>query len=211
MGANLGVEICSGSDVWRAVTARRGPRCPVRAHAVAVGALRRLRCAARSAAGAGELAARLQANAPLKQRPQASSRSAQARPAPDRTAQPPQKSPPPDTAWRDIQRNWGQTPISPISTFRTLAALAQSPGRAGRGARQGKAPAEFGLGPVRAAGALRCHARRGCLSGAPLAVRSEFRGAGPRPDSAGLPARSAGRLACAPRPARPGLCRAAIE
>jgi hypothetical protein len=43
---------------------------------------------------------------------------AKARPAPDRSSQPSQKSPPPDTACRDIRRdrrstNWGQTPFLP--------------------------------------------------------------------------------------------------
>jgi len=155
---------------------------------------RRLRCARLSGAGAAELAARLQRSAQTAAASQFTKR-ANARPAPDRQPQPPQKSPPQGQACRSNQECWSTTVGMPTSS---------QPRRVRPGA---GAPCEVPRSTDAVAArfsALRHLACGGCLNGA-LQARSEFRRVATASSIAGEPVPSTGRLVEAPAPGRTRL------
>jgi len=155
---------------------------------------RRLRCVRLSGAGAAKLAARLQRSAQTAAASQFTKR-ANARPAPDRRPQPPQKSPPQGQACRSNQSFWCATGGVPTVLL---------PRRVRPGA---GAPCEVPRSAdavASARSALRELTCGGCLSGA-LQARSEFRRVATASSIAGKPVLCTGRLVEAPAPGRTRL------
>ena len=173
--------------------ARRGRRCPARAHAVAVGAVRRLRCGARpSVASQNSLRSLRSLRSDSCDESDHEARCARRLKtcAPRRHTNRPRRAPP-----AALQRSCFSSRRSTVSQQRRV--------RAGRGAPVVRREAQ---------GSWPRAQRESSSDSSQLfewserSERSEFCDGAARPSIAGQSARSAGRTSQAPRPARTRLC-----
>ena len=184
---------------FRASFARRGRRCPLAAHAGAVGLAGRLHCDARARV-VPQNSLRSLRSLRSDSRGKSVHEARWRAPTPALRFSSPQKSPPADSACRDNPQRW------PAS--RTPAAVQQRRTRAGGGAPLRRREAQ-GSWP-RAQRASSSDSSR-LFERSERSERSEFGDGAMRPSIAGESARSADRRGEAPQPARVRLCRANLQ
>jgi len=161
------------------VSARRGRRCPARAHAVAVGAARPLHCAARSGvAPQNSLRSLRSLRSNNRGESEVEARAARA-PTPALRCSSPPKSPPPGNACREAQARW-RSLEAPTPRLQRR----ERPGRRGRQEASAEQRSAAGSARLRAKPACLRSCTQGRVCG--LAPRSEQRRAPPTPSGARL-------------------------